>query len=85
MKFRGVLFGAVIGAAAGLLFAPGTGRHTRALIRDKAIRYSKDTQKFVDKKSRHIANKTHGYMHEIKGVLARGKDHVEEEREAVEA
>ncbi|MBI2843270.1 MAG: YtxH domain-containing protein [Armatimonadetes bacterium] len=62
--------GVVAGAVAGLLLAPESGRRTRALIRDKGIKYSHDVADFADKKSRHMANKMKGYAHEVKDFLA---------------
>jgi gas vesicle protein len=79
MSFRSFVYGAVLGGIAGLLFAPETGRRTRALIRDKAVRYSNDTQDFVQKKSRHIANKARGYTHEVSKALTNIGCHKAEE------
>lgn len=64
------LGGVLAGALAGLLLAPQSGRRTRALIRDKTIKYSHDLSDFTGKKSRHIANKARGYAHEVKDFVA---------------
>lgn len=72
-RSRGIWLGVgglLLGTVAGLLFAPQSGRRTRSLIRDKAIKYSNDATDFADKKSRHLANKVRGYAHEVKEVLS---------------
>ncbi len=46
----GFIFGAAIGVAAGLLFAPRSGEETRKRLQDKAKEYTDDvTQKLSDK------------------------------------
>jgi gas vesicle protein len=72
--------GAVIGGVLGLMFAPQSGRRTRALIRDKSVKYSHDVVDYAGKKSRHVANKAKGYVHDIRGVVGHK---VEEAQEAV--
>lgn len=62
--------GLIVGALAGLLLAPQSGRRTRALIRDKAVKLSHDVADFTDKKARHTANKMKGYVHEVRGFVA---------------
>jgi len=86
-KTTSFILGAIVGAAAGLLFAPQTGRRSRALIRDKAVRYSHDGVEFADKKSRHLANKARGYAHEVRDMLAgmAARRETEPEEEAGEA
>jgi gas vesicle protein len=64
-----LLGGAAVGAAVALLVAPSTGRRTRALIRDKAVKYRHDVSDFVDRKSRHLANKARGYAHKAQGLI----------------
>lgn len=81
MRFRSFLFAMTLGAIAGILFAPDSGRRSRALIRDKAIKYGKDTQHFVDRKSKHMANKMRGYAHDVKEVVSKVSRHTEEEVE----
>lgn len=88
MKFRDFVFGALLGAAAGILLAPESGRRNRTLVRDKAVKYSHDAGDFVDKKSRHIANKAKGYAHDVKDYVSslttKGKEVVEEQKEMME-
>lgn len=83
MRFFNFIFGLAVGVAAGMLLAPDSGKRNRAIIKDKATKYSHDTVDFVDKKSRHLANKVKGYAHEIKGAVSgavhRGEEMVEEE------
>lgn len=61
--------GLILGATAGLLLAPQSGRRTRALIRDKAVRYSHETVHFGDKKARHLGNKIKGIAHVAKNAI----------------
>ena len=75
------LGGVILGAAAGLLLAPQSGRRTRSLIKDKSVKYSHDIADFTDKKSRHYANKIRGYMHEIKDAVTGKVKEVEEKAE----
>lgn len=44
---RGFLFGILLGALAGVLYAPGTGTRTRSLIRDKYSQMSTDSQEMM--------------------------------------
>ncbi|MDO8683824.1 MAG: YtxH domain-containing protein [Armatimonadota bacterium] len=67
------IIGLAAGGAAGLLFAPQSGRATRATIKDKSVKYSKDVSGYTSGKARHLANKAKGYAHEVKEVLTRGK------------
>lgn len=57
----GAVGGAVVGACAGILYAPATGRATRAKIRDKAVGIGHDVAEFVDGKQTHLTNKMQGY------------------------
>lgn len=81
MRFRDFLFGMLVGAAAGILFAPESGRRSRALIKDKTVKYSHDATDYVDRKSRHLANKAKGYGHEMKDAYKRMTGRVKEEIE----
>jgi gas vesicle protein len=57
----GCVAGAAIGAGAGMLYAPASGRATRAKIRDKAVGMGHDVAEFVDSKKTHLTNKMEGY------------------------
>ena len=46
----GFVFGAAVGVAAGLLFAPRSGDETRQLIKDKSKEYSDDLAEKLDEK-----------------------------------
>lgn len=87
MKLGSLLTGIVIGAAAGLLLAPQSGRRTRALIRDKATKYSHDIGDYAGKKSRHMANKARGYAHEVRSFVSEkmGMQEAERIEEVVQA
>lgn len=61
-----VLGGVVAGGICGLLFAPQSGRRTRSMIKDKSVKYSHDVGDFAGKKSRHVANKAKGLVHEAR-------------------
>jgi gas vesicle protein len=79
--FWAILGGAAIGAGAGLLFAPRSGRATRAFLRDKATKYGHDAEHYVDRKSRHLQNKMQGYRHEAEKLMARGEEMINQGRE----
>lgn len=64
------VIGVAAGAATGLLLAPQSGRRTRAMLRDKTVKYSHDVSDFSTKKSRHVVNKFHGYAHNVREAVA---------------
>jgi gas vesicle protein len=68
------LGGMAIGAGAALLFAPRTGRATRAMLRDRMTRYSNDVSDFVDGKARHLRNKAKGYRHVTEDMMDAGQE-----------
>ncbi|MCX6808084.1 MAG: YtxH domain-containing protein [Candidatus Berkelbacteria bacterium] len=47
--FLGVVFGALAGAAAGLLLAPQSGKETREVLGKKVKEYTKDCKEMVEK------------------------------------
>ena len=57
----GCVAGAALGACAGMLYAPASGRTTRAKIRDKAVGMGHDVADYVEGKKQHLTNKMQGY------------------------
>jgi gas vesicle protein len=57
---RTFLFGLVMGAVAGVLYAPATGNRTRSLLRDKFTRYRSEAADMLDSKSRDLSNRLEG-------------------------
>lgn len=47
--FTGLLIGAVIGVAVGILFAPQSGKETRAVLKDKAVKAKEKAGELVQK------------------------------------
>lgn len=72
------LGGAAIGAGAALLFAPQSGRSTRASIRDKTTKYTGDIQDFAKGKSTHLRNKLRGAKHEIESAINKGREMIDQ-------
>lgn len=72
------LFGILFGAIGGLLSAPGTGRSTRAQLRDKAIRYSHEGREFLERKSRHLNNVMQGYRARAKALAEQAREQARE-------
>lgn len=75
------LGGFIVGSLVGLLFAPQNGRRTRALIRDKGIKYSHDIADYAGKKTKHTGNKLKGYAHEAREMLSSKMKRAESMRE----
>jgi gas vesicle protein len=61
MSLKSIILGACVGAGVALLYAPASGRTTRAKIRDKAVGVGHDVGDFVEGKTKHLANKMEGY------------------------
>lgn len=59
------ILGGLFGAVLGLLYAPGTGKSTRAKIKDKARRVCNEVDCFVSKKKKHLGNKLLGIEHDL--------------------
>lgn len=81
---RTLLFGVLLGAVAGVLYAPATGNRTRALLKDKLNKYSNDTNCFIDSKGRHLHNKMQGVKHDVSCKLDGVKERVSEYRTQME-
>jgi len=70
----GLLGGAVLGAGAALLFAPQSGRASRALLRDKATKCTHDVQDLVQSKGEHLRNKLQGFKHHAVELAEKAPD-----------
>jgi gas vesicle protein len=82
--FFAIIGGAMVGACTALLFAPQTGRASRARIRDKWTRYSHDAQDFVEGKTQHLRNKAKGYKHKMEELGEKAPDVMQKSREMIE-
>jgi gas vesicle protein len=74
MSLKSILLGACVGAGVALLYAPATGRTTRAKIRDKATGMGHDVTEFVEGKKRHLTNKMEGYKAKARGATEKLHD-----------
>ena len=68
------LFGLLFGAIGGVLSAPGTGRSTRAQLRDKAIRYSHEGCDYLERKGRHLSNVVQGYRARAQAMAEQARE-----------
>jgi gas vesicle protein len=75
--------GAAIGAGAALLFAPRSGRATRAAIRDKSTRYSHEIRDFAKGKSKYIKNRVQGMKHQFAGMQRKKQEGMEHGQEGI--
>jgi BON domain len=57
-----MLKGAALGAAAMYFYDPGDGRRRRALLRDRAIRTVHETTEEIERRQRHLFNRSHGLL-----------------------
>lgn len=62
--------GAALGAGAMYLFDPSRGRTRRARIRDKAVHMWNEAGDAVESKTRDLANRTQGIIHDAATVLS---------------
>jgi hypothetical protein len=67
----GIGAGAGLGAALMYLFDQNSGKRRRALLRDKAVRFGKDSAWFARKGARDFAHRAKGVAYESKHLLAR--------------
>ncbi len=69
----GFIFGAAVGVAAGLLFAPSSGDETRKMLKDKSKEYSDELAKQlnlkVDELKDYVADKTQDARERIKKAM----------------
>jgi gas vesicle protein len=78
------LTGAFFGATAALLFAPQTGRSTRAKVRDQLCKAQHTAERLcelADKKKKDIANRMQGVQHTICEMKDKAIHKAEELRE----
>jgi len=61
----GVIGALALGAGLMFLMDPSQGRRRRALIRDKAGRYTRETAQYAQSTGRYIAGKARGMAHEV--------------------
>jgi len=74
-----------LGAALGMLFAPATGRRSRALIKDKLTKAGHRVADYSTSTARHVRNKAKGYYHDaLSMVRRRSEQAAEKAREAQE-
>jgi len=64
------VYGFVIGAVGGVLFAPYSGRRTRGLIKDKAVGYSRGVSDFTTAEARLLADRTREYAQGISKAIS---------------
>lgn len=64
-----LLTGMGIGAGLMYILDPDRGRRRRALARDKAVRTWNRSERYVEKVSRDVANRTRGLAHETKRAI----------------
>ena len=73
MQFMTFVKGAAIGAAFMYLFDPSQGRKRRARIRDKAVHTWNEAGDTVESKTRDLANRAQGVLHDATSILTPGK------------
>lgn len=69
-----ILGGVGIGAALMYLFDPQGGNRRRALIRDKAIKFNRQTREAIEGKAKDLSNRTKGAVHELKAAVSSGNE-----------
>jgi hypothetical protein len=66
--------GAGLGAALMYVLDPERGRRRRALARDKAVSFAKDTGRAVARTSRDLGNRAKGVAAEVRSAVAKRED-----------
>lgn len=69
--FAGILLGGIVGAAAGILFAPASGEETRKVLRKKAEKLSKEVSEKAEKLSSEVQKKAKDFNEDSLEPLAR--------------
>jgi hypothetical protein len=63
-----ILGGLGVGAALMYIFDPDGGNRRRALIRDKATKFNRQTREAIEGRAKDISNRTKGLIHEMKSA-----------------
>jgi gas vesicle protein len=69
-----ILTGLGIGAALMYLFDPEGGNRRRALIRDKAVKFNRQTKEALDSTVKDLSNRAKGTVHGLKSTMAHTQD-----------
>ena len=69
-----ILSGVGIGAALMYLFDPQGGNRRRTLIRDKAIKFNRQTRETIEAKAKDLSNRAKGTIHELKVAVSSGDE-----------
>jgi hypothetical protein len=64
-----ILGGLGIGAALMYLFDPEGGDRRRALLRDKATKFNRQTREAIEGKAKDISNRTKGLIHDVRSTI----------------
>ena len=59
-----------VGAALMYLFDPDRGNQRRALIRDKAVKYNRETREAIEAKAKDLSNRAKGVVYELKSAVS---------------
>lgn len=62
---RTFLFGMILGAIAGVMYAPSTGSRTRALVRDQYTKLSTDTSDFIERHRGDLSTKIESIRQDV--------------------
>jgi gas vesicle protein len=81
---RTFLFGVLLGAVAGIMYAPATGNRTRALLRDKANQLSNDIPDLLESKGRDLSNRMEGVKSNVNRAIETARPRVERAASAVQ-
>jgi hypothetical protein len=74
-----ILGGVGIGAALMYIFDPQGGNRRRALIRDKAIKFNRQTRETLEAKAKDLSNRAKGAVHELKSAVSPGNEPMTEQ------
>jgi gas vesicle protein len=83
LGMRKFFLGLLLGAAAGILYAPNTGARMRSILRDKLNKLTNNTQDILESKSRDINVRVDGVKQNVNKAIEQAKPHVEQAKSAV--